>query len=710
MRAQLIGFLLSLTPFAGLSAQSDYDLFVAEFQKAFEASSKSGMEKAVRAHPGAVLAHYEAVMLVWLQKRAEDGNRDLLDKMEEVFKEVTDSEALTHVRRFVEGQTPSRSKQMQSARTNYQVFMKEFDRVTRTGTRDEYLKLVDQGLELARYAEDVGHKAMAADTYSASATLLLRVPDHTLQDTIDAIDVARLFISCRETWDWTKDDYYDSWATVIIEKKAEVAAIQKAEEERAEAGLDTSAEGVAQFIDPAGEVLRSPLEFKNLKALPPDSNLVGGPLPLHWNSVVIEGQGNTAAMSKFKKREIYLVRTGASKVEVALDFEGKNTQRVNIASQVKPSLFYLGGGREDPYCMTFFISGDAEPFASTKMSMRPDPDQMVVYYRSLSSWEAKIAGEVITFYDDNVDGLIFTEDPMEPKLSTRLDGLGMKDDRQVVSYDSMKIGSRGPVVPFSNAVKIEDKWYMIELDDEGTGVVAKPLHADFFPTGTVKMKWSGSAAAKPQVLIIRGRDHMKTVAFNAAIAKGVEVPVGQYDIAYGRAVKGKGERTQMVSIFKGNSGTISVEAGQEAELAIGGPFKFDYVRGGTGDEVVLDSLDFRIVGIGGELYGKIQGPVPEVEVIVARTPEGKAAGVVGEFEPISSPEILNAAASTANEYLNARGGGYRGLGAEVAFFPVVKGDTAGNTVLKFKLPYEGALIGLRSKKNKLFGKIDPILK
>ena len=166
----------------------------------------------------------------------------------------------------------------------------------------------------------------------------------------------------------------------------------------------------------------------------------------------------------------------------------------------------------------------------------------------------------------------------------------------------------------------------------------------------------------------------------------------------------------MVSIFKGSSKTIQVEAGKETELALGGPFRYDFVRGGTEDEVVIDSLDIKIVGKAGELYGKVQGPFPEIEVIASRTPDGKRASVVGEFEPITSSDTLNAAASTANDYLNGRGDGYRGLGAEVAFFPVVKDSRDGTTVLRFKLPYKGALIGIRAKKSKLFGKIDPILK
>jgi hypothetical protein len=45
------------------------------------------------------------------------------------------------------------------------------------------------------------------------------------------------------------------------------------------------------------------------------------------------------------------------------------------------------------------------------------------------------------------------------------------------------------------------------------------------------------------------------------------------------------------------------------------------------------------------------------------------------------------------------------MGVNVAYFPIVKGDRTCSTVLKFKMPYPGALIGLRLKKHKMFGKI-----
>ena len=50
------------------------------------------------------------------------------------------------------------------------------------------------------------------------------------------------------------------------------------------------------------------------------------------------------------------------------------------------------------------------------------------------------------------------------------------------------------------------------------------------------------------------------------------------------------------------------------------------------------------------------------------------------------------------------------MGTNVAFFPVVKGSKDASTVMTFKVPFLGALVGLRLNKHKMFGKIEPIFK
>jgi hypothetical protein len=50
------------------------------------------------------------------------------------------------------------------------------------------------------------------------------------------------------------------------------------------------------------------------------------------------------------------------------------------------------------------------------------------------------------------------------------------------------------------------------------------------------------------------------------------------------------------------------------------------------------------------------------------------------------------------------------LGIEIGFFPAPKGQRDGDLVFRGKVPFSKGFVGLREKKNKLFGKLDPVFK
>ena len=128
------------------------------------------------------------------------------------------------------------------------------------------------------------------------------------------------------------------------------------------------------------------------------------------------------------------------------------------------------------------------------------------------------------------------------------------------------------------------------------------------------------------------------------------------------------------------------------------PFTLDFAREGNGDNVEINSLKMRVYGKAGELYSHINGAAPAPEVVAAKAQDGKGAKVVGGFIPITNGDLAN---SIANQ--NTK------LGIQVGFYPVVKGDAKGSTVLEVKVS-RGFKVGLRQNKNKLFGKLVPVFK
>ncbi len=697
----LLALVMSSTLTAPLAAQDPYDLFVKTFSQAMKFSNDDAIAKAVQGQPASAIRHYQALLVSQRRTEKKEEYSPSLGKLKTGFVAVFEVDTLDYVERLYTRANADRINQFYKAEENRGKLYKDWLKLKEAGDRKGILEIVDQGLLLGRRCEEIGHKIIAADVYSTLAVMVNAIPNHTVQDTKDAIDYVKMFMAQRDSWNWNKDTSYLQWKNWVAGTELTMKDEKKKAKERKDAGLKRDVEGLEKFVDGKRKPFVSRLAFKPLKALPKDSCFNGGAVPTNWLSSRIEEK--PAKMVWFKKQEVYLVRTGSSKIGISLKgTPGENVTKVTAGTKIKPSLVQLAD--KSPYSFAFFIGGSTEPFAGAVTNVAPTREHISVYYRSMSSWVAKINEEEITFYDDNCDGLLFSADPMAYGFKTRLYGYGPTDPRGVAIFDSIKIGKKGAVVPYSSAVKIKDTWFLLKSADRGKAVEAEPLHPGFFDVGTVTMKWSGSRNVKPQLLIIRGRDSLQTTAFNIAGKKAVEVPAGEYDICYGRAEKGKGAQTQMAHIFKGDSKVIKVEKGKKTVVKLGGPFKFDFKKGGDETNVVIDSLFFRILGVSGEVYGKIQGPTPAPEIVAAKNANGRGAKVVGTYVGISGPVILNTASKTLGD-AHVKAGNIQGMGVNVAYFPIVKGDKTCSTVLKFEMPYPGALIGLRLKKHKMFGKI-----
>jgi hypothetical protein len=683
-----------------LPAQDAYGQFVKIFGQAMKFSNDDAIAKAIRSQPAQAIRHFEALIVSQRRTEKKEQYDAPLAKLKTGFTKAWEVDTLDHVERLYRRADADRINAFYKAEENRAKLQREWLKYKQAGDRKGILEIVENALLLGRRCEEIGQKIIAADVYSTCAVMVNGIPNHTEQDTLDTIDYVKMFMAERDAWNWNKDPAYLQWKNWVADKMIKIKVAKKKAEVRKKAGLKDG-DGISKFIDGKLAPLVGRLEFKPLKALPVDSCFNGGGVPTNWLSVQIKEKPEK--MTWFKKQELYLVRSGASKIGVTVKgVAGKDVTAVEAGTKIKPSLLKLADN--SPYSFGFFIGSATEPFAGAITNIAPTKERIAIYYRSMSSWTTTLKKTEITFYDDNCDGLLFTTDPLAYGFKSRLHGYGPKKEQDVPIYDSIKIGKKGAVVPYSRAVKIGDTWYLLSSGDGGKAVTAEALHPDHFDTGTVSMKWSGSRSVKPQLLIIRGRESLQETAFNIAGSKSVEVPAGEYAIAYGRASKGKGSQMMMAHIFRGDSQIIKVEKGKNTVVKLGGPFKFDFKKGGDPTNVELDSLYFRILGAAGEVYGKIQGPTPAPEVVAAKNSSGRGAKVVGSYIGIAGAETLNVASETLAKTLKQ--GSIRGMGVNVAYFPIVKGDKTCSTVMKFKVPFPGALIGLRLKKpHKLFGKI-----
>ncbi len=695
---------------SGLPAQAEYQAFVAQFTKAMGFNDERGMDRATRAAPRWVPYHYEAVYRQWLRDQSQVDRRQLLRAMNASFKRVFETDTLEMIARYWDDMDDERTAMFDKGEANWGKLEREWEQVTKERNSQAMRKVLEQAMEMARRFEELGHALKAAYVWDITRTYYDALPDRSLADRNDAVNAGRRFVANRKLWHWTKDTRYYGIVNWVKGQEGALQEEAKKEKERKEAGFKEETKGPEAYIIPKSTEELGKLEFKPLHKPLRSCFIRSGPIPVFWMwGVVGEADGEPRKLGRFRRSDLFLVRTGTTKFGVTWDGATKDLEQnpwqpIEAPNKIskKPSVFYLDKGKRFQYAMWFYTGSEQEPVCGLVTNLAPQQKVASIYYRSAASWETTLNGVKVTFLDDNADGKLFAEDPMAYDWKERTLGFG-DEEKPVPCYDSMIIG-KGKPVPYSSWVKLDDKWFYLR-EAGGTEIQAgvRPVHTDFFKVGTVQMNFAGSKA-RPTLLIVRGKDAFRNAAFDISSGKPVEVPVGEYTIDYGRVIQGKGSRVITADIFAGDSKPIEVKEGKNTVVEVGAPFKVDFETATEQGFIVVDSTKFKVKGRGGEHYARISGGVAAPEVLYGKTPDGKGAKTVGHFIPLSDPEMLNKAGDT----MKAAGLKIEGIGP--GFFAAVKGDRDYSTKLKFTPKFPDGHVGLRQTKHKLFGKLEPNFK
>ena len=84
-----------------------------------------------------------------------------------------------------------------------------------------------------------------------------------------------------------------------------------------------------------------------------------------------------------------------------------------------------------------------------------------------------------------------------------VDDLHFADETAVAAFDSMKIGKRGKVVPFSNWVKVNGSWFHLRPKDGDEKFGLRPVNSEYFKVGKIKLKWTAPKATKVETCIVQ---------------------------------------------------------------------------------------------------------------------------------------------------------------------------------------------------------------
>jgi hypothetical protein len=208
-------------------------------------------------------------------------------------------------------------------------------------------------------------------------------------------------------------------------------------------------------------------------------------------------------------------------------------------------------------------------------------------------------------------------------------------------FDTLVVGASKRARPYSEFVDLGGgKWYRIAVAGNAKELVATPAVVE---TGTVKLEFKGAGVA-PSTVILKGKDTLEKSWFDITEggAKGVQLPVGTYELAYGELRKGKKKQLQKCAILPGKSvPTYTVRRGETTVVELGAPFDFDFVTKKDGDQLTIVGRSVRVVGKAGERYERMWNCVAVPEAGFRKKGSKSKAAKYEKMHKAGDPEVIN---------------------------------------------------------------------
>ena len=669
--------------------------FRAEFNSGVQIADERAIDKAVKRAPGLAAEYYEE--LYWEKDAGRPEAAAKCVALQASWRRsFEDSDTLEQLDRWCSGATPQVRQVVTNARNGaYKVWGHYTDVVTKGDVQADYELALQQMMEVARNVESVGHNLEIASVWNLAAVIASKIPAKTLAHRRDAVFATEQFLAARKAWNFTFDVHYIRSAEWVKNEKAKLETEAKNEDKRKAEGYDPDAKGVDSLVMPNAVEQKHALTFEPLPGWEDrDYGSKTSPVPAFWWMASTTTVGSNRKLDWFHARDLYLLRTGASKFAIGGDpTDAKSAVEVDVSPKGKVSTFWLDADRKRPYAMVFWIGSDRELVNESEQNLAPNDDVANVYYRSASSWKAAIGPDTVTLYDDSADGVPGGADPWGKEFHVPTFGAhDVEKGTPAPLLDSMRVG-KGPRVPFSEFVKLSTGWVHLRKGP-GDDVGVRPLNPEYVKSGKVKLVWSGPKPSAPVQLVVQGEGDYRTAFFDVAGGKEVELPAADYRVIWGRLQNGKGARVQLATLLGGESKPFTVEAGKTLELKMGAPFVLQWARRGDAT-VSIDALKILVSESSGCVLSEWHGSNLACDVLAAKAADGKGSKPVGKFERFTDPELVNEAAKRHNN-----------IGVLCACFPMPDGYRNGELVLSgIKLPADGMKVMLHAKKHPLFGEL-----
>lgn len=392
-------------------------------------------------------------------------------------------------------------------------------------------------------------------------------------------------------------------------------------------------------------------------------------LPVVWMALGFGRPGSTADFFTMQGGP-QLIRTGSG-AEVDIDRDGQGEVPVEVTGNVEPTVLTLGEGDNlRQWAFLSIVLTAQEMFQGIGVPMQAQEASMTLYCAPAGSMVGEVDGVPIRVFDDNMDGR-YGSQPAPWNLTGLTEGVSQP------YFDTIQIDGADRSVPWSEYIQLDDQWYQLLSDQEGTRVVASKAEV---PTGKLKLKSKG---VKPLYFVVRGSKTFEHSFYDVMSdgSRGIEVPIGKYSLLCGEVRSGKRKQVLKALIVPGQSmESWTVKAGETTEIEIGEPFDIDFASEDAGSRVTVIGPSVAVVGKAGERYERLWNCVLEPEIFARKVGtkkggRGTAMDLVNDFDTLTRE------------------------GFAVGWFPRT-------TEVKKRTDDEEVELRLEIGKNKMFGKIE----
>ncbi len=437
-------------------------------------------------------------------------------------------------------------------------------------------------------------------------------PDHTDDDDGDAqkaLDAYEKFIAARERLELTHDTYYDSVKKAAVDLRARLGIADPSTGEVGEKKISRFEIQPIPEMDWIDIELRSGFEEKPSKLSHfcdlADSN------KLNWMITGLAAIDSQAELRGFEPK-VFIKRIGRNEFVVEGGADASESFKIS-PKPTRVEFERLVDGQKIPHAMMFAGGTEREPIYGRELNLSIHETGATVFYRSIALRTAKTPFGQLTLWDHTGDGQFGYS-----KLAV-VGAVGMPRGDFMYRLDGISLGKAKASVPYCRWFQdAKGVWYELKNPDLllGDKLSIRPVAP---LTGKVSVLIKGIKDAKlEQLLLVSQTRQTKHLVVNVANSKGVDVPIGRYQILQGIMRGKKGQ--ELLILPSTMPRTIDVQEGEVIEISLGGEFKLAVKPAETQDQngkLILDGQTLHVVGTNGERYVRFVGePLFDAEVQV----------------------------------------------------------------------------------------------